>query len=85
MSAGAKGYLVLRGGQIANADGVQLGDLVCHQGKVVALGPHAAQTVPQSARDQGLVREIDVQGKYVLPGGIDPHTHFHLPFVRPPP
>lgn len=25
-------------------------------------------------------RVIDAQGKYVLPGGIDPHTHFELEF-----
>src|SRR4051812_27325388 len=26
-------------------------------------------------------RTIDAQGKYVIPGGIDAHTHMELPFM----
>lgn len=26
-------------------------------------------------------REIDATNKLVIPGGIDPHTHFQLPFM----
>lgn len=76
-------YLVLRGGQIVNADGMQQGDLVSSGGKIVAVGPTASLCVPPEARTAGKVQEIDVTGKILVPGGIDPHTHFHLPFVRP--
>lgn len=24
---------------------------------------------------------IDAEGKYVMPGGIDPHTHLEMPFM----
>ena len=26
-------------------------------------------------------RVIDASGKYVMPGGIDPHTHLEMPFM----
>jgi len=29
----------------------------------------------------GGTRVIDARGKYVMPGGIDPHTHFELEFM----
>jgi len=32
-------------------------------------------TIPENARI------IDAKGKYVIPGGIDPHVHFELPFM----
>ena len=31
------------------------------------------------------VRTIDATGKYVIPGGIDVHTHMELPFGGTPP
>jgi len=29
----------------------------------------------------GGTRLIDVRGRYILPGGIDPHTHFEFDFM----
>ena len=30
---------------------------------------------------KNLVREIDATGRFVMPGGIDPHTHLELRFM----
>ena len=27
------------------------------------------------------IRVIDAEGLYVMPGGIDPHTHLEMPFM----
>lgn len=43
-------------------------------GKIKYVGPGADFVVP------GGVRIIDAAGKLLIPGGIDPHTHFQLPF-----
>lgn len=49
-------------------------------GKIVAIAP--AEMMPSAART------IDAQGKHVLPGAIDPHTHiaygeyFQIPFAK---
>ncbi|VDK17321.1 unnamed protein product [Anisakis simplex] len=33
------------------------------------------------SKPQNLKREIDAEGRYVMPGGIDPHTHLQFPFM----
>ena len=43
-------------------------------GKIKFVGKETECTAPAG------VRVIDASGKYVLPGGIDPHTHFELEF-----
>jgi len=43
-------------------------------GIIKFIGPEVEFPAPQG------VRVIDASGKYVIPGGIDPHTHFELEF-----
>lgn len=43
-------------------------------GKIKFIGNEADFPAPEGCR------VIDASGKYVLPGGIDPHTHFELEF-----
>ncbi|HEY1151869.1 MAG TPA: dihydropyrimidinase [Pseudoduganella sp.] len=64
---------IIRGGTVVNADRAFRADVLCEGDKVVAVGPNLA--VPAGAQ------EIDAGGQYVMPGGIDPHTHMNLPFM----
>lgn len=57
--------LVIRGGQIVTPQGVVLGDLAVMGARIARIG---AALGP--AR-----HDIDAKGKWVMPGGIDPHAH----------
>ena len=64
--------LLIRGGTVVNADRAFRADVLCQDGRIVAVGEGlqaAGATV------------VDAGGQYVLPGGIDPHTHMQLPFM----
>jgi dihydropyrimidinase len=47
---------------------------LCEDGKITAVGD---RTWPRPGRRQ----TVDAGGQYVMPGGIDPHTHMQLPFM----
>jgi len=65
--------IVIRGGTVVNADREFRADVLCEGGKIVAIGENL--DVPAHTE------VIDAGGQYVLPGGIDPHTHMQLPFM----
>ncbi len=65
--------IVIRGGTVVNADISIKTDVYCCEGKIQALGVDLE--VPAATE------VIDATGQYVLPGGIDPHTHMQLPFM----
>ena len=65
--------LLIQNGTLVMPDGLQVGDLAIHGGRITAVGmPGALPT----AR-----RAWDAAGCFVLPGGIDPHVHIHWPFL----
>jgi dihydropyrimidinase len=64
---------LIRGGTIVTAEREYRGDVLCDGGKIVAVGPQVE--APADAE------VIDAGGCYVMPGGIDPHTHMELPFM----
>lgn len=66
-------HYLIRGGTVVNAEGMARADVLLADGRVAALGPELA--CPAGAQT------IDAGGQYVLPGGIDPHTHMQLPFM----
>jgi len=61
-------------GTVVNADGSQRADVLVDGEIISAVGAQLAATI------QGVDRTIDAAGKYVIPGGIDVHTHMELPF-----
>lgn len=61
--------LILKGGTLVVSDDVFEGDLAIRNGRIAALGE-----VPAEADEV-----LDVSGKIVLPGAIDPHVHMALP------
>ena len=65
--------LFIKGGTVVNADLSSKADVLCIDGLIAAVG--ANLTAPAGAT------VVDAGGQYVMPGGIDPHTHMQLPFM----
>ncbi|MEI6620198.1 MAG: dihydropyrimidinase, partial [Betaproteobacteria bacterium] len=65
--------LHIRGGTVVNADRQFRADVITQDGKIVAVG----ESLPTPAG----ATVVDAGGQYVMPGGIDPHTHMQLPFM----
>ncbi|XP_062512368.1 dihydropyrimidinase-like [Corticium candelabrum] len=65
--------LLIKGGTCVNVDHKFEADVYCQNGLIREIGIDLK--VPEGTR------VIDANGKFVIPGGIDPHTHFQLPFM----
>jgi len=65
--------IIIKGGTVVTAELSQRADVYCEDGIIKAIGLDL--DVPSSAEI------IDASGQYVMPGGIDPHTHMQLPFM----
>ncbi len=63
---------LIRNGKIVNADRTQDADLLIEGEKIKEI----ASGLPANAAD----RVIDATGMFLLPGGIDVHTHLDMPF-----
>lgn len=61
--------LIIKNGQLVTPSGIHHGEVVCKDGKIVALNTHGWHA------DQ----VIDAQGLHVLPGVIDSQVHFREP------
>src|SRR5664279_3628383 len=61
---------LIKGGTIVNHDLSERADVLLQDGKIIGVG-------------LGLKGDavIDATGCYVMPGGIDPHTHMDMPFM----
>ena len=62
--------LVIKGGTIVAADRTYKADVLVEGESIAAIG-------------EGLKgkSELDASGCYIMPGGIDPHTHLDMPFM----
>ncbi|WP_420113464.1 dihydropyrimidinase [Pseudactinotalea sp.] len=71
--------LLITGGTVVSATGRTEADVLVDGERVVAvLAP--GSTLLGHDLAGSVDRVIDASGKYVIPGGIDAHTHFELPF-----
>lgn len=65
--------LLIRGGTVLDATHAYRADVFCDHGKIVQIGQNL--DVPAGTQI------VDAGDRYVIPGGIDPHTHMELPFM----
>lgn len=68
---------IIVNGTVVTADQTVRADVLIEGEKVVAMGPPGSHS-----RVDGTSEVIDAAGKYVVPGGVDVHTHFEMPFER---
>lgn len=65
--------LLIKGGTVVNSDASQRADVLVADGVIVAVREELETPTGATV--------IDAGGQYVMPGGIDPHTHMQLPFM----
>ena len=65
--------LLIRGGTVVNAERAFRADVLCQDGLIAGVG--------DNLQAPGGAQVLDAGGQYVMPGGIDPHTHMQLPFM----
>ena len=61
---------VIKGGTVVTADLTYKADVKIADGKIIEIGQNLSGE-----------QVIDATGCYVMPGGIDPHTHLEMPFM----
>ena len=61
---------VIRNGTIVTHDLTYAADVLIDAGKIIQIGPNLTGDTT-----------LDATGCYIMPGGIDPHTHLEMPFM----
>jgi dihydropyrimidinase len=61
---------VIKNGTIVTADLTYKADVLIDGGKIIEIGQNLSGD-----------EQLDATGCYVMPGGIDPHTHLEMPFM----
>ncbi|KIF77558.1 phenylhydantoinase [Streptomyces sp. 150FB] len=67
---------LIRGGLVITASDEIHADVLIDGSRIVALAAHGSDVAAGWSAD----RTIDATGKYVIPGGVDGHTHMEMPF-----
>ncbi|GMY16004.1 dihydropyrimidinase [Fagus crenata] len=65
--------ILIKGGTVVNAHKEEVADVYVEDGIIIAVKPNI------KVGDD--VTVLDATGKYVMPGGIDPHTHLAIQFM----
>jgi len=71
--------VLIKGGTVISATGADAAEVLIDGETIVAVlqpGSDVAMGV-----EGGSVEIVDATGKYVIPGGVDPHTHMELPLA----
>src|SRR2546421_809414 len=63
--------ILIKGGRVITAADDYVADIYVEDERISLIG---------ESLDQPADKVIDASGKYVLPGGVDPHTHLDMPF-----
>ncbi|XVF04841.1 hypothetical protein REPUB_Repub05bG0120100 [Reevesia pubescens] len=72
-SSSSSTKLLIQGGTVVNAHQQEIADVYVEDGIIVAVKPNI------KVGDDVIL--LDATGKYVMPGGIDPHTHLAMEFM----
>lgn len=67
---------LVRGGLVITAADEVHADVLTEDGRIVALAANGSDVAASWTAD----RVIDATDKYVIPGGVDGHTHMEMPF-----
>ena len=65
--------LLIKNGTVVTAEETERADLLCADEVIQEIAPRIKPPAGATV--------IDAKGCYVMPGGIDPHTHMQLPFM----
>ena len=61
---------VIKNGTVLAADRTYKADVLIEGERISAIGDNLKGDM-----------ELDAEGAYIMPGGIDPHTHLEMPFM----
>jgi dihydropyrimidinase len=64
-------YLLIKNGLVINANGQIKADVFIQNNSIQKVEPQISEYPTNT-------QIIDASGNYIIPGGIDPHVHFHL-------
>ncbi|MGH9213960.1 MAG: dihydropyrimidinase [Acidimicrobiales bacterium] len=70
--------MLISGGTVVAPDGARPLDVLVDGERIAALMPRGSTVLGEVAAQAS--RVVDAAGKYVIPGGVDVHTHMELPF-----
>jgi dihydroorotase-like cyclic amidohydrolase len=70
--------ILISGGTVISASGAAVMDVLTDGERIAGLAAPGTEIAASWA--QAADRVIDAAGRYVLPGGIDAHTHMEMPF-----
>lgn len=77
--SGGRATTLITGGTVVNATGTADADILIEGERIVAVLARGSTLLGQDLA-ASVDTVIDAVGRYVIPGGIDAHTHMQLPF-----